>query len=36
MDEKIHDRDRDIIQRYLADVGQAEDIQLVRDLEKIS
>jgi len=36
MDEKIHDRDRDIIQRYLAEVGQAEDIQLVRDLEKIS
>jgi hypothetical protein len=36
MDEKIHDRDRDIIQRYLAEVGEAEDIQLVRDLEKIS
>jgi len=36
MDEKIHDRDRDIIQRYLAEVGQTEDIQLVRDLEKIS
>ncbi len=36
VDEKIHDRDRDIIQRYLAEVGQTEDIQLVRDLEKIS
>jgi hypothetical protein len=36
MDEKIHDRDRDIIQRYLAEIGQSEDIQLVRDLEKIS
>lgn len=36
MDEKIHDRDRDIIQRYLAEVGQTEDIQLVRDLEKNS
>ena len=36
MDEKIHDRDREIIGRYLAEVGEAEDIQLVRDLEKIS
>jgi hypothetical protein len=35
-EKKTHDRDRDIIQRYLAEVGQAEDIQLVRDLEKIS
>ncbi len=36
MDEKLPARDREIIGRYLAEVGHAEDIQLVRDLEKIS
>ena len=36
MDEKLPARDRAIIGRYLAEVGEAEDIQLVRDLEKIS
>lgn len=36
MDEKLPARDLAIIERYLAEVGEAEDIQLVRDLEKIS
>ena len=36
MDEKLPARDRAIIERYLGEVGDAEDIQLVRDLEKIS
>ena len=36
MDEKLPARDRAIIERYLGEVGEAEDIQLARDLEKIS